>query len=591
MAGDAKMHDKNTVRLLILTLTIACLGMKTAHAAGSGDLDDAPINIRDPFIQALHDLTYDQKPPRPVPDKDYGINPETGKFSHPKATPLTTDFPNFTGQLDYWDQESYAENVHLLRFYPDLASPFHSWQNIVDFGDRRIMYVYGSENLKIFDITDPGNAELLYRKGENWTGNGPVDEKNAYAPGDKFGAASIQWNKDLGKFVMVQSFEVGRIGVMTDKMKEPDKVDKVRHWHALKGFKVYAMNGPLPDEWELLREVTTDYKHPEAKMGEQRGSGSLDVPAYFGGKYMFLSAAPDQSFALTEYPDYLYSPGYQSWDMSDPANPVFLDQFAAPGQIAGDQQHEDAYLMNPRAGNRTSWMGSRMPPFLIDPVEKGGKYAFGGMAGLGLFILDISDPGNIRQLGHVNTPPKFAGTEFDNVDVSQYERTGYVFTNGYPMNDECYEPFKDIFVVDAKDVNNPAVVAKFPRPVPPDDAAFDDYCQRRGSFGPKRPGYHTTQPGRWKQGIVAYAFYNAGVQLFDVKDPTMPKIAGYYVPRFPTPDEIPGYVFGNLTYGIYVEYDRNILWAFTNHGIYALTSPLLGEPVFGMTEKPWPPRE
>ena len=47
-------------------------------------------------------------------------------------------------------------------------------------------------------------------------------------------------------------------------------------------------------------------------------------------------------------------------------------------------------------------------------------------------------------------------------------------------------------------------------------------------------------------------------------------------PDFPTSDEIPDYVFGNLTFGIYVEYDRNILWAFTNHGIYALTSPLLG---------------
>ena len=591
MAGGVKMRYINRVYSSILTSVLLGLVMKSVIAAGGGDLDDAPINIRDPYVQALHELTYDQKPPRPVPDKDYGIDPETGTFSHPKATPLTTDFPNFTGQLDYWDQKSYAENVHLLSFYPELASPFHSWQNIVDFGDRRIMYVYGSDNLKIFDITDPRAAKLIHRKGKNWTGDGPVDEVNAYEPGDKFGAASIQWNKDLGKYIMVQSFEVGRIGVMTDKMKEPDNVEKVRHWHALKGFKVYAMNGPLPDEWELLRVVTTDYKHPEAKIGGQRGSGSLDVPAYFGGKYMFLSAAPDQSFALTEYPDYLYSPGYQSWDMSDPANPVFLAQFAAPGQIIGDQQHEDAYLMNPRAGNRTSWMGSRMPPFLVTPVEKGGKYAFGAMAGLGLFILDVSDPGNMRQLGHVITPPKFAGTEFDNVDVSQYERTGYVFTNGYPMNDECYEPYKDIFVVDAKDVNNPAVVAKFPRPAPPEDAPFDDYCQRRGSFGPKRPGYHTTQPGRWQQGIVAYAFYNAGVQLFDVKDPTAPEIAGYYVPRFPTSDEVPGYVFGNTTYGIYVEYDRNILWAFTNHGIYALTSPLLGEPVFGMPEKSWPPRD
>lgn len=561
-------------------------------AAGGGDLPaDAPIDIRDPYIQALHDLVYDQKPPAPVPGVDYGMDPKTGVFSHPRATPLVTDFPNFPGQLDYWDQKSYAKNMAVLAVYDDIASPFHSWQNIVDFGDRRYMYVYGSRNLRIFDITDPRAAKLVHSKGSHWSGAGPSKEENPFPEGERFGAASIQWHARLGKYVMVQSYEVGRIGVMTDKMKEPDKVDLVRHWPAHKGFKVYAMNGPLPDEWELLAAVNTDYKNPKAPIGKQGGSGSLDVPAYFGGKYMFLAAAPDASYSLIEYPDYLYSPGYQAWDMSDPARPRFLDQFATAGQIAGDPQHEDAYLMNPRAGNRTSWMGSRMPLFLPKPVEQGGKYAFGGMAGLGLHILDVSDPTAMKEVGSVNAPPKFAGTEFDNVDVSQYERTGYVLTNGYPMNDECFEPYKDIFVIDARDVTDPKIVAKLPRPTPPAEAPFTDYCQRKGSFGPKRPGYHTTQPGRWRQGIVPYAFYNAGVQLFDVTDPLKAEVAGYYVPRFPTPEEAPGYVTGNLTYGIYVEYDRNILWMFTNYAIYALSSPLLGEPLFGMPEKPWPPRD
>jgi hypothetical protein len=81
------------------------------------------------------------------------------------------------------------------------------------------------------------------------------------------------------------------------------------------------------------------------------------------------------------------------------------------------------------------------------------------------------------------------------------------------------------------------------------------------------------------------------VQFFDVTDPADPKIAGYYVPRFPTNEEAADYLFGNLTYGIYVEYDRNIVWAFTNHGFYALETELLGEPVFGMPEKSWPPRD
>ncbi|MBT5219172.1 MAG: hypothetical protein HOM16_06765 [Woeseia sp.] len=576
---------RTATALLLIAPTLIFADSETSSGS-----EDEKAQIPDPYIRAFRDVVYDQRPPRPVPGRDYGMITEDGKFTHPKATPMVTDPPTFEGQLDYWDQNSYAKNVEVVNFVPEIVSPFHLWQNIVDFGDRRIMYSYGGRDLGVFDITDPKDVKTLWRGGTVYSGDGFGPEENPLPPGDRYGAASIQWNNELGKYVMVQSLEVARIGVMHDKLTEPEGVEKIRKWGALKGFKVYALNGPLPSEWELLAAVTTDYEHPNAPIGKQQGSGSLDVPAWFGGKYMFLAAAPNDSYALIEYPDYLHSPGYQAWDMSDPRNPRLLDQFAAPGQIVGDKDHEDAYLMNPRAGNRTSWMGSRMPPFLSQPVEEGGRYAFGGMAGLGLHVLDVSDPENMQSVGHLALPPKFGGTEADNIDVSQYERTGYVFMNGYPMNDECFEPYKDIFVIDAKDVTNPHVVTTFPRPTPPENAAFTDYCQRRGSFGPKRPGYHTTQPGRWMQNIVPYAFYNAGVQLFDVSDPTNPTIAGYYVPRFPNEGEIFGSAYGNLTFGIYVEYDRNIIWAFTNHGFYALTSPLLGNPINGVPKESWPTR-
>ena len=54
------------------------------------------------------------------------------------------------------------------------------------------------------------------------------------------------------------------------------------------------MDGPA--QWRLLATRTTDYQHPDAPIGQQRGSGSLDSPEYYGGKYMILSAAPDDSY-------------------------------------------------------------------------------------------------------------------------------------------------------------------------------------------------------------------------------------------------------------------------------------------------------
>ncbi|WP_426361921.1 hypothetical protein [Streptomyces sp. E-08] len=50
---------------------------------------------------------------------------------------------------------------------------------------------------------------------------------------------------------------------------------------------------------------------------------------------------------------------------------------ADPG--AYGMQLDAAYRKNPRCGNRTSWMGARMPLFIPKPVEQGGRYAFAAM--------------------------------------------------------------------------------------------------------------------------------------------------------------------------------------------------------------------
>lgn len=583
MAGSSRFWAAGAAILAVLS------SPAVLSAADWQDAPAGPINITDPWLKAWQDATPENPPTDPVPGKDYGMNPD-GSFRHPASTRLTTDVPSFPGQLDHWDQNSYSKDVRVIAFYPAVTSPWHAWANVADFGGRRYLYTHDRDYLRILDVTDPRKARIVWSKGGVWSAKGSSEEWDASAVTDYFGGVTIAWNKKLQRNVLIASYEIGRFGLMDDKRRQPDKVAAQRRYNSLKGFKVFVMNGPTPDKWDLIATRTTDYKHPDAPIGEQQGSGALDAVTWWGGKYMLLSSAPDDSYSLTEYPDYLYSPGYQVWDMDDPANPKFVSQINVPGQILGDKASEEAYRANPRAGNRTSWMGSRNPIVLTKPVEQGGKIGFGGMGGLGFYSFDLSDPAQPKTIGHLSVSPSYAGTEFDNVDVSQYDRTGFVFSNGYPMNESCYEPYKDIFSIDVRDPAHPKVAAKFPRPVPPPGAGFTDFCQRRGSFGPKRSGY-LTQPGRFRDGIVAYAFYNGGVQIFDVKDPTKPTIAGYFVPRFPTEAETGGQSQGNLAYGVFAEYDRNILWVFTNHGFYALSSPLIGKPSFKAPAKPWPPRD
>ncbi|CAG4927800.1 LVIVD repeat-containing protein [Paraburkholderia saeva] len=545
--------------------------------------------VQDPYLAAWLSLTPDRAPAPLKPGVDYGMDPATGEFVWPKATPEVHKGQPFPGEMTKWDKKSFTKNVEVLAFYPGVDSPFHAWNNVADFDGHRYLYIHDRDYLRIMDVTDPAHGKVVFSSGGVWGPKGPSERFDANNVQDYLGGATIAWNKKLGKPVLVASFEIGRYGLMTDKSEQPDKVAAQRHYNSLKGFKVFAMNGPLPSQWELLATRTTDYKHPDAPIGQQQGSGSLDAPEYYGGKYMILSSAPDDTYGLTEYPNYLYSPGYQVWDMSDPANPKFVSQFSVPGQILGKPEDEQAYLMNPRAGNRTSWMGSRIPVFLPKPLEAGGKIGFGAMGGLGLYSFDLSAPANPKVLGHVNTPPSFAGTEYDNADVSQYARTGYVLTNGYPMNRDCYEPYKDIFVVDARDPSHMKVATTLPRPTPPEGASYTSFCQRGGNFGPKRANA-IGQPGGWRQGIVPYSFYNAGVQIYDVRNPEKPTIAGYFVPALADETELPSYTLGKGVFAIYTEYDRNIIWAFTENGAYALSTPLLGKPVMGPAAKPWPAR-
>ena len=38
-------------------------------------------------------------------------------------------------------------------------------------------------------------------------------------------------------------------------------------------------------------------------------------------------------------------------------------------------------------------------------------------------------------------------------------------------------------------------------------------------------------------------------------------------------------------HGIFVEWDRNLIWLFANHGIYCISTPYLGEPKTGIVGK------
>jgi len=568
----------------ILTLAITAI-LITFIVACRGAVNEEKTVARSAADRGVPRVCGDRRP-QPLAEGSYGMQPD-GTFRFPALAPLLgEERRTFPGLLKEWDVNSYIKNMKVEAAYegPDFTpDPFHTWQNIVDFDGRRYLFLYDREAARVFDITDVKKMTLVES----------LDKKD-WKPGDFWGASSIQWNKQLGKYIMVQSFEQKRqVRELEDlppkdKFNNPQGVAAVRAKPQLKGFKIYELNGPRRKDWKLLAAVSTDSTQKDPLQSDyerqpQQGSGSLDAPYYIGDKYLFIAVAPNDAWGATEYPTYLYSAGYQAWDLSDPSRPKLLGDWHFKGQIEGE---EEDYRKNPRCGNRTSWMGARMPIFFPKPVEQGGKIGFAALGGFGLSALDVSDPARLKEIGHLDLPPAYSGTEGDNVDVSQYEKTGYVYVSGYPLNGDCAEPYKEIYQIDARDPKNMRIAGTLPQPKPPANAKFTSFCQRGGSFGPKRSGYYTS-PGDPAPGLLTYAFYNAGVQIFDLKNPAQPEIAAYFVPKTYGKDT-PEYAYGNQTHGVYIEWDRKIIWTFTNHGIYALSAEkLIGAPNLGAPKEPF----
>lgn len=560
----------NTLIPLTLALCVSAAYAQQPRSGANLNAPDAPP----PSSQEFKPLPGE--PAWPAPGS-WGYDKKTGKFKSPDMTPDAYGAHPVEGSLPYLDQNQYTKNTKQENFIPDVAGAGHSWQASFDWQGRRYLYDYETWMYNLYDITDPHNVKVVQKKTFNTKGGE-----------HQFGPFNVKYNAKLDKTIAVQCYEISRYGLIHNRYTHPEEVTRARQKPMLRGFRIFEVTGPQWTDWKLLSETPLD-PYASAKDPVQQGSGCQDVPVYHGDQYLWIAGAPDDSFANTEYKTYLHAGAQMAWDISDPSNPKRLSTWWAPGSRIGE---EEEYKKNPRAGNKTSWMGARMPLFIPKPVEQGGKYGYAAMGGFGFYVIDISDPKHMKAVAHIDMPVSVTGTEGDNIDVTKVETTGMVYYSGYPMSEDCFEPLKAIYAIDVRDPLHPKIVETLPTPTPPKEAPFTDFCQRRGSFGPKRSGYAAIQPGKPSQRFMPYSYYNAGLQIFDLKDPLKPTIAGYFVPKMIDPNRktqdgqtLSIRALPNPVHSIFVEWDRNLMWVFSNHGIYTVSSPLLGEPVFGMPKK------
>lgn len=272
------------------------------------------------------------------------------------------------------------------------------------------------------------------------------------------------------------------------------------------------------------------------RLGHYRTGGSgTHRNLYPGGRYVHLAAG---------------MPGYTGniyviLDISDRSNPREAGRWWVPGQhVAGgegpatpqtvsDADSRFRLRVRPQClcgafcasdGSDVSLHG---PPYVVENL------AYLPYGAAGMITLDISDVSKPRQVGSLSFSPPFH-SKFGVHGVLPVPERGIAFANSENVT-YGKGPAHHASIIDISDPAEPFLLSLLPEPVPPPGAPYDDFTNRGGWRGPHNINHHQHHPDVEKQGDLFYvAHFNAGLRVYDVANPRLPREVGYFLPPEPT---------------------------------------------------------
>lgn len=460
--------------------------------------------------------------------------------------------------LEYLDRNMYRKNTDVLAHF-DPGEERGAKMQMMAIGARRFLFNRGD----VIEVTDPFKPKMFNKKG--YVGN----------------QLQLAYNRKLGKWILMTGAG-SRATFATPKWPRgkydnPDLIKQNINQKGLRGVRFYDASDPA--RIVPLSQWSCDQGDPKREI--QTGSGT-HRNYYDGGQYAYLDTAPDNSFTRMEAPVRYYSNGFQIIDVSDPGKPKFVANWWLPGQREGE---EEEYRKWREYGDKISFTTLHGPMYVPKRVEDGGRYGYSAYSAFGMMIHDLSDLRKPKLAGRFYPKMEPGAIPFHTIDIARLDR-GFVIANPEVLNPDCNEPFQPTWVVDVRDPTNPRPISQLPVPVPPPDAPYTDFCDKRGRFGAHNPP-HMKAPGKPDPNFTAYAFFNAGLQLYDIRNPSEPKSAGYFIP--PQPGSLDNYLsYPRDTDAVFIEWDRKLMWVGTGTGLYLVTCPALGKPLLqAMPVKEW----
>jgi len=448
------------------------------------------------------------------------------------------------GALNYLDRNEYISNMEIISYTEGLQ--IRSGEPLM------AMWARGAQRLLP-------------------AGNGWLDVSNPRSPefvdaGMGF-RGTISFQESTGKWIFMRTHGQPLSGAVPGYPHGRWHEEKYREavaFQGLRGISTYDITDPSSPV--LLNEFSTG----------ETGSGTHHN-YYDGGRYAYLDAGFSDQFRM-ENPQRPHGNGLMIVDMSDPENVTEVARWHVPGQLLGE---EDEYKKYWFAGDHAAWTASHGAPSTPVRVEEGGRYGYGGFGHFGMITFDFRDIRNPQ-------PASYLLWDYETIGGIPYHTVLPIvdgngrFNNmliGVPeaIEPDCREPYKPVQVIDVSNPADPQIVGLFPRPDPPEDAPYADFCLSRGRFGTHN-SHSFIQPGQSNPNLVFTTHFNAGVRVTDISDPRSPREVAWYLP--PRGGELEDYMSWRRgdTETVFVEWDRNLIWVGTHAGTYCLSSPVLGRP-------------
>ena len=284
--------------------------------------------------------------------------------------------------------------------------------------------------------------------------------------------------------------------------------------------RLYIVDISSPEEMRVVAQVETPGPAVDVKVEGDLAIIAVQRAGLRLGLLMVDVSDPRRPRVLAEFSDRswqgihnLFLDGDRAYlapiERSDGVQGIFILDVSQPSEprISGTWINENARFSN-----------------LIHDVFVDGNLAYVSDFFSGLVILDLSDP---------DRPVTLSSLPFEEGIHSAWAHGGYVY-----CNQEFGGWERSLHVVDASDPANPVKIGNFRAEGPPADEIV----------GPHNPFV--------RDGLVHYAYYDAGLRIFDLADPTAPRQVGFY----PT----------TMAWGAHPHTDGNTYVADSREGLIAL---------------------